>query len=152
MSEVDNLIEATMTGVHFDREKMELRIEVSCVWGEGKKRMILSSGIDNLLIDDFRAYNIIDHLTFFAAQDAVLEINECSSALFYLMQKRELTQNDLQWPAFVEKLATIRTGKLQLMEIEPVSGASVLVLAEQIKIEVIGTPGTDETSPHPAAK
>src|SRR6185437_14706247 len=101
MSNLDSLVEATVTRLSFDRERAELRIEVSCVFGHRSRKVIVASGIEDLLVHDVRTYNIIDRVTIFAAADAAQEINDCTN----LMQKRELSTSDLEWPAFKEKLA-----------------------------------------------
>jgi hypothetical protein len=137
MNELDSLVEATVDCVYFDRGKQELRIEVSCVWGEKGKKAIVASGIHDLLVDDFGMYNVVDRVNLFVEDDAIEEINDCTSSLFFMLQKRELTTLDFQFPAFKERLASIRSGKLRLIEIEPVAGVSVLVLSEQIRIELI---------------
>jgi hypothetical protein len=107
-------------------------------------KVIVASGIEDMLVDDLRAYNIIDRVTIFMATDAAQEINECTTSLFYLMQKRELSASDLEWPAFKEKLARIQSGELHLMEIEPVAGASAVVLARLIAIESLPIQDAEE--------
>ena len=136
MSEqLDSFVESTVVRLILDREISELRLEVSCVFGDDKKRVIVARGIDDFLIEDFRFYNILDRVTVFALGDAVEEPNECTSALLYLMQRRELSESDFEWPAFTEKLAMIRSGKLQLMAVEAVAGATAIVLAKDIAFE-----------------
>jgi hypothetical protein len=51
------------------------------------------------------------------------------------MQKRELSKSDFAWPAFIEKLSMIRSGKLRLMTLDAVAGASAVVLAKVIAFE-----------------
>ncbi|MGA8672754.1 MAG: hypothetical protein WB679_22955 [Terracidiphilus sp.] len=136
MSEqLDSFVESTVVRLIFDREASELRVEVSCVFGERKKRAIVARGIDDCLIEDLGVYNIIDRVTVFAPEQAVEESNECTSTLLYLKQQRELSASDLAWPAFKEKLAMIRSGQLQLMTVEAVVGASATVLAKEITFE-----------------
>ena len=128
-------VEASIVTFIFDKENSELRAVVSCVFGEQKKRVIVARGLDDFLIGDLRACNIIDRVTLFAPGDAVDEPNECASALIYLMQKRDLSTSDFAWPAFIDKLNLIRSGKLKLMTVEPVAGASAVVLASDIAFE-----------------
>jgi hypothetical protein len=118
-----------------DREVSELRVEVSCVFGDQKRRAIVARGIDELLIEDLGVCNIIDRVTVFAPADAAEESNECPSELIYLMQKRELSQSDFAWPVFTERLAMIRSGKLKLVTVEAVAGATAIVLAKEITFE-----------------
>jgi hypothetical protein len=136
MSEqLELFVESTIMRLILDREVAELHVEVFCVFGDKKRRGIVARGIDDFLIGDLRVYNIIDRVTVFAPVDAVEESNECTSALLYLMQKRELSKSDFAWPAFTDKLALIRSGTLQMMTVEPVAGASAVVLAKDITFE-----------------
>jgi hypothetical protein len=48
-----------------------------------------------------------------------------------------MVASDRNWPYLEEKLSLIRDGRLKLIEIEPVCGASIIVLAESIKLEAI---------------
>ena len=70
-----------------------------------------------------------------APVDALEESNDCTSALLYLMQKRELSESDIAWPAFTDKLALFRSGKRQLMTVEALAGASAIVLAKDTAFE-----------------
>jgi hypothetical protein len=137
MDRMDSLVEATITAFWFDRAKHEMRVEVACVWEDKGKKRIVASGIDKFLIDDMGPYNIIDRVNLYGAEDSMDEKSECAACLFFLMQKKELTASDMEWPGFKEKLFLIRDGKLSLMEIEPVYGASFIVLAESIRLETI---------------
>jgi hypothetical protein len=136
MSEqLDSFVESTVVRLIFDREASDLRVEVSCVFGERKKRAIVARGIEDCLIEDLGVCNIIDRVILFAPEDAIEEANQCTSELIYLMQKRELSKSDFAWPAFTDKLALIRSGKLRLMTVEAVAGASGVVLARDITFE-----------------
>jgi hypothetical protein len=134
MNELDSFVESTVLALSVDPRNHELRLEASCPFRGKARKTIVATGIDELLIDDLRIYNIIDRVTVFDATDAVEEINDCTRSLFYLMQKRELSVSDFTWPALKEKLTLIRTGQSQLMEIEPVAGESITVLAKRIEI------------------
>jgi hypothetical protein len=133
--EIDAFVESTVEKFTLDRDKSELRVDVSCVFGDQKRRTIVARGIDSLILDDLGACNIIDRVILFAPEDAIEEANQCTSELIYLMQKRELSKSDFAWPAFTDKLALIRSGKLRLMTVEAVAGASGVVLARDITFE-----------------
>ncbi|MGD0889493.1 MAG: hypothetical protein ABR889_09620 [Acidobacteriaceae bacterium] len=131
------LVEATITAFHFDHEKMEMKIDVRCHWDGGYNKRIIVSGIDRLAIEEMREYNIIFQVTQFGAEEAMDENSGCASKLFFLMQERDMVASDRNWPYLEEKLSLIRDGRLKLIEIEPVCGASIIVLAESIKLEAI---------------
>jgi hypothetical protein len=48
-------VESTVERLILDREAAELRVEVSCVFGDEKRRSIVARGIDDFLIDDLQA-------------------------------------------------------------------------------------------------
>jgi hypothetical protein len=60
---------------------------------------------------------------------------EVARRLFFLMRGKEPSALDFEWPALREKLTRVQKGALALLEIEPVYGATILVLAEDLKIE-----------------
>ena len=51
----DLFVESTVERLILDREAAELRVEVSCVFGDEKRRAIVARGIDDFLIDDLQA-------------------------------------------------------------------------------------------------
>jgi hypothetical protein len=51
----DLFVESTVERLILDREAAELRVEVSCVFGDEKRRSIVARGIDDFLIDDLQA-------------------------------------------------------------------------------------------------
>lgn len=137
MENLDLLVESTMTALHFDRTNSEMIIHVMCAWEPKERRRIVVRGIDDFLIDDMRPYNIIDRVNLYGREDSMDDSSECASSLLFLMQKRELNASDLEWPAFKAKRSLIQEGRLTLMVIEPVCGASIIALAESIRLEAM---------------
>lgn len=135
MSSWDSLVEATIDAVCVDSAGKKICIELTCAW-EGKDRLrIVAAGIDDFVMNEMRLSNIVDRVNRYEANGSNAEGVEVARRLFFLMRGREPGPSDLEWPALQEKLTQIREGTLTLLEIEPVYGATILILAEDFKIE-----------------
>jgi hypothetical protein len=60
----DLFVESTVERLILDREAAELRVEVSCVFGDEKRRSIVARGIDDFLIDDLQLNSNPSALTY----------------------------------------------------------------------------------------
>ena len=129
------LVEATIDAISVDSANKEVRIEVTCAWEGKDRKQIVATGVDDFVVNEMRLSNIVDRVNRFTADDIKDEGAEVASRLFFLMRGKELSLSDLEWPALQEKLVRIRDGALGLLEIEPVYGATVLVLAEDFRLE-----------------
>lgn len=135
MDDWDALTEATIDAIRVEPTKKEIRIDVTCRWEGERRKQIVAQGADDFVVNEMRLSNIIDRITRLevgAGQDA-----ETTRRLFYLMRGREPDVSELQWPALLEKLDRLRAGSLTLFELEPVYGATVLILAESIQLETL---------------
>lgn len=135
MSDWDDLVEATMDAIRVDTSRKEISIEVTYASNCKERKRILATGVDDFVANEMRLSNIIDRVTRFGAHDVTSA--EVSSRLFYLMRGREPSSSDLEWPILKQKMALISDGKLSLLEIEPVYGATVTILAEAFRIDPI---------------
>ncbi len=135
MEDWDILTEATIDAIRVASTEKEIRIDVTCRWEGEKRKQIVARGVDDFVVNDMRLSNIIDRVTRFDAgggQEA-----ETARRLFFMMRGREPDVSDLEWPVLSEKLGRVRAGTLTLMELEPVYGATVIMLAESIQLEAI---------------
>jgi len=96
---------------------------------------IVATGVDDFVVNEMRLSNIVDRVNRFDAMENADEGAKVARRLYFLMRGTEPSLSDLEWPALLEKLARIKDGALSLLEIEPVYGATVLVLAEDIRLE-----------------
>jgi hypothetical protein len=135
MTELDLLVESTVTSFHLDWADREIRIDVRSPWGDKRGLSIIATGIDDCHVADLRLYNIIDRVSVYGCDEAQQSGSQCAPLLFLLMRNTEPTGNDLEWPPFREKLLLIAQGKLKLLTIDSVIGATALVLAEQVMIQ-----------------
>ncbi|MCL1621313.1 hypothetical protein [Ralstonia pseudosolanacearum] len=137
MDEWDTLIEATIDAIRVEPEKKEIRIDVTCMWQGKKRKQIIAMGVDDFVVNEMRISNIIDRVIRFGVGGAAEEEAKAASQLFFMMRGREPNSHDLEWGVLIEKLDRIRDGRLSLIEIEPVYGAAVIILAESFQIESI---------------
>ncbi|WP_038489970.1 hypothetical protein [Janthinobacterium agaricidamnosum] len=131
------LTEATIDAIRVEPTKKEIRIDVTCRWEGEKRKQIVVHGVDDFVINEMRLSNIIDRVTRLDAGDG--QEAETARRLFFMMRGREPDASDLDWPVLSEKLDRVRSGTLTLMELEPVYGATVIMLAESIQLEAIDT-------------
>lgn len=131
----ESLVEATIDAIRVDRANKEVWIDVTCAWGGKDRKQIVATGVDDFVVHDMRLSNIVDRVNRFDASASKDEGAEVARLLFFLMRGTEPSPADLEWPAFQDKLIRIRDGALSLLEVEPVYGATILVLAEDIRLE-----------------
>lgn len=134
MDEWDVLVEATIDAIRVESAKKEIRIDVTCMWQGEKRKQIVASGVDDFVVNEMRLSNIIDRVTRYSMSDIAEEL-KTARRLFFMMRGQEPDSQDLEWPVLIEKLDRIRDGTLCLMEIEPVYGATVIVLAQDFQLE-----------------
>lgn len=131
----ESLVEATIDAIHVDSANKAVRIDVTCAWEGKDRKQIVATDVDDFVANEMRLSNIVDRVSRFDADDINDEAAQVAKSLFFLMRGREPRPFDLEWPALREKLARIRDGGLSLLEIEPVYGATILILAKDFRIE-----------------
>lgn len=132
MDDWDSLTEAIIDAIQVESTKKEIRIDVTCRWEGVQRKQIIAQGVDDFVVNEMRLCNIIDRVTRLEVSEG--EEEKAARRLYFMMRGREPDSSDLEWPALLEKLGRIRTGALILMELEPVYGATVLILAERFQL------------------
>lgn len=133
----NSLVEATIYAIHIDPNRKEIRIEVKCAWEGLDRKQIVATGVDDFVVNEMRLSNIIDRVSRFNVSDVKNESAEIARCLFFLMRGIEPSPSDLKWPPLLKKLAQVYEGTLCLLEIEPVFGARILILAEDFRLESV---------------
>lgn len=128
MSQLKSLIEATVEYVNIDPVGKKLCIGIVSANKE-KLIQIVADGVDDLLVNDLRLSNIIDQVLI----HEVGESSEVAERLFYFLRGVKPTPSDLEWEVLKNKLACIKKGDLTFIEIEPVYGAVIMILAARIE-------------------
>jgi hypothetical protein len=135
MVDLESLVEATIDAIRVDSANKEVRIEVTCAWDGKLREQVVATGVDDFVVNEMRPSNIIDRVSRFNADNISDKGDELARRLFFLMRGKEASPSDVGWPPLQEKLGRIRDGALELLEVEPVYGATVLVLAESFRLE-----------------
>ncbi|SCW97195.1 MULTISPECIES: hypothetical protein [unclassified Pseudomonas] len=130
------LTEATIDAIHLEQTKKEIRIDVTCRWNGEQHKQIIAKGVDDFVVSEMRLSNIIDCVSHFDAGGG--EEDQTARRLFFLIRGHEPSASDLKWPVLLEKLGRIRDGTLSFMELEPVYGATIILLAESIQLQPLG--------------
>jgi hypothetical protein len=127
----DSLVDAEIRSILVNPTRKEVRLELTNPGGDAKGT-IVAIGVDDFVMHEMRLSNVIDRVRILAAADAA---SPCTaSAVFFLLQGRLPESTELEWPALKERLDAIRAGSLTLMDIEPVYGARVLLLATSFEL------------------
>ena len=133
----ESLVEAEIDAICADSANKEVRLEMTCAW-EGNDRMrIVATGVDDFVVNEMRLSNVVDRVSRFDAGNIKDEGDEVARHLFFLMRGKDPSPSDLEWPALRAKLARIQDGALGLLEVKPVHGVTVVVLAGDFRFEPV---------------
>jgi len=134
MNDLNSLVEAAVHSIQVDPSRKEVRIELSYA-GSDKKAVLFAGGVDDFVADEMRLSNVVDRVKVFGAEEDA--DSSTANCLFYLMRGRLPDAGELEWPALQDRLTAIRSGALTLLELEPVYGAKVLLLARVIELQLL---------------
>lgn len=137
MNDWTSLVESTIDVICVDSLRKQIFIDVTCAWEGKQRKRIIATGVNDFIADGMRLHSIIDRVSNFNPSDFEAQRTEIARRLFVLMRGEEPTQTDLDWPALGDKLAAIRDGSLCLLEIEPVYGATITILACAVRLESV---------------
>lgn len=133
MKDFGSLIESQIDGIFFDTIHREVHLNLTCHLGGNSRRRLTIRGVLDFVANEMRLQNIIENIRLYNGN----ELN-AATVLFSLMRGREPSEPDLQWRPLLDTLELIRNNKLALIEIVPVYGSHILVLAETIELEDCG--------------
>lgn len=137
MSETFDFVEARMMGVSLMNDKNELRI--SFRGHEAKRFVLLAEGVDRCVVTDFREQNIVDRVH---RWDSTSELGRYRESLVMLITGANTESADPAWQASISKeISAIQAGQKVFVEIEPVYGAAVAILARSATV-VVDLPST----------
>lgn len=137
MARWETLVEATIDSIRLDPSNKKVFLDLTSAWEDRGRMRISSSGVDDFVLNDMRLSNVIDRVTVVDAERAMNNEAVVLRRLFFLMRGREPSAGELEWGELRERLACIQSGRLSLVEIEPVYGASIIILAETVSLDPI---------------
>jgi hypothetical protein len=127
----DCLVEANLNAIHVDSVRKEVRVHLSLA-SSSLVRSILAIGVREFSVTEMRLSNIVDRVVVYRPDDATT--SEMADRVFWLMRGRAPTKEELRWPPLIRNLAELQNGALTLLEIEPVYGAQISILAKTIEL------------------
>ncbi|GAB3627740.1 hypothetical protein PTE30175_02436 [Pandoraea terrae] len=133
MNAWSHLVEAEITGilVFADKKCVEIKIRDS----NRNDWLILAEGVDDVLVEEMRLTNIVDRVWQVDASTSITE--RVAQRIYYLLRDGDSEGFDKEWSVLQAKLDAIRRNELSFCEIEPVYGATVMMLAKHIKLEMV---------------
>jgi len=137
MNGLEFLVESTVDSVHVSAKERKICIELTCAWEGNERKKITATGVDDFIADELRLSNIVDRVHCFDAADFRENLSAIADNLFFLMRGRSPTPADLEWGPLKEKLKSIESGVLKLLVVEPVYGATIILLAREVQLELI---------------
>lgn len=135
MKNLSNLVEANIDSVVFEESTKEIRLNLTSPWENKQRHQIIATAIEDFVIDQMRISNIVDRINLFSAENFNESQSSAAELLFYLLRGVEPEPDDLKWDVLEKKLEEIKQGKLTLLEVEPVYGARIVILAQTIKVQ-----------------
>lgn len=96
---------------------------------------LVATGVDDFVANEMRLSNVVETVDIYDADRFAVARKYVSETLFFLLRGYSPTDQELNWEILEEKLERIQKNELRLIEIRPVYGASVLILAEQFEIQ-----------------
>jgi hypothetical protein len=131
----ENLVESTIDAIHVSAAEKTVCLDLTCAWEGKERKKIIATGVEDFVADEVRLSNIIDRLHRFTGTDVQGRSSEVTEKLFFLMRGRAPTPSDLEWEPLKEKLGLIRSEALTLLVVEPVYGATIILLASELRLE-----------------
>lgn len=138
MNGLQTLVESTIDSVHVSAKDKKVCIELTCAWEGKERKKITATGVEDFVADELRLSNIIDRVHCFSAVDFQENISAITDNLFFLMRGKSPDPSELEWEPLKEKLELISLGMLKLLVVEPVYGATIILLASGMQLEAIG--------------
>lgn len=135
MNGLETLVESTIDSVHVSAKDRKVGIEITCAWEGKERKKITAAGVEDFVVDELRLSNIVDRVHCFAAANFQENVSAITDNLFFLMRGRNPSPSDLEWEPLKEKLGLISSGALKLLVVEPVYGATIILLASEMQLE-----------------
>lgn len=126
------LVEAELNGVYVDCERKTLEI-ISTLADTGEKVCIHASDVQDCLVHEMRLSNVIDFIRTFDDKS----IDDLLDGRLYFLLNGCLPEQDADLSHAKKLKEIIISGQLVLLEIQPVYGAFILVLAKNFLLRPV---------------
>jgi len=129
MIDFSSCVEANILGLNIDNASRALRIDLQ--FSSSQRHQIVVDGMDRFIANEFREQNIIDRVNLWDLKSSSIEFTE---VLFELFSFNHAEANKEINELIQKEIIAINNGEKVLLEIEPVFGVSVIVLAKSVKL------------------
>lgn len=131
---LDVLVESKIHGISIEPRQEGSDVVLSIVDNDGVRWRLVASSVSDMLATEMRTQNIIDHVVIVGASD---EANDSvRQKVYYLLRGKDAeTKSDLRWKGVEAVLHDISMSNKCLIEVEPVYGVYVLLIAKSISLE-----------------
>lgn len=130
MLDFNKFVEGHLTGIKV--YQTEKRAVLFLQEPAGRSWVLTATDVSEFMILQMRMQNIIDRISFWDASSNDVDYR---SKLFSLMYGKFVEEkDDLNLPLINQAIETIRRGDAVLVELEPVYGALVLILARGVSL------------------
>jgi len=135
MSDFERCIEATLIGVEVSKRLRSATFKI--VDPEGISWYIEATGVEEMLLEEFHLYNIVDRVTMY---NQVNPLNKDGSESLHYLLHGKLPCSEEGWSEkFQSAAAAIERGELKFFEIEAVYGAQAFILSETMSMSTTPT-------------
>lgn len=131
-SEWEKLIEANIEKICIDSKNKEINLYVERYFETKSKQIIKAQGVRDFLFEDTTLVNMIDRANYYDSNN--FDADKIAEALFYLLYRRKSKGADFQAPLFLKELNAIHCGELVFLDIEPLYGGYITILAQSIEM------------------
>ena len=132
MLDFSKFVEGHLVGVKV--YQAEKRVVLSLKEATGKSWILTATDVSEFMILQMCMQNIIDRISIW---DASSEEEDYRNKIFSLIHgKFEGEKDDFSSPLINQTIEAIRRGEAMLVELEPVYGALVLILAKEVFLDV----------------
>ena len=131
---LDALVEVMIRGISVAKGTGGRSVLVNMEDNDGNVWILTASEVSELLVEEMRLQNIIEQIVLF--DGSAVDSEDARKKIFFLLRgKYPESKDDLAWDGVEKAVADISNGKTCLLEIAPVYGAYVLLIARAISLE-----------------
>jgi hypothetical protein len=135
MMDLGDLTEARLTSIDVSDDRASCALSLRTI--AGVPVTLRAEGLVRLVVDEFREQNIVDRVTVWGSGGDPADYRE---ALTRLLTGREADLSDPAWaPVLAKGFEAIQRGDQVLVELEPVFGAAITILAARVSVQASGS-------------
>lgn len=131
----DFLVETIIQSVAVTQTGHGQNVLITILDHEANTWSLTAFSVSDFTLSGMRSSNIIDRINFFDAESPDLE--DLQDTLLFLLGGRYTMKEEWKTKLVAQHVQKIRNSEYVLLEIEPVAGAYIVLLAEKILLEKV---------------